>query len=78
MLEPMASPLARLALAAAVLAPAMAPAAPPSRVVAIGDVHGAHQELVALLEATGLLSGEGRWSGGAAVLVQTVSASPGV
>jgi len=41
------------------------------RVVAIGDVHGAYEELVSVLEGTGLVSstGDRRWSGGEAHLV---------
>src|SRR5262245_13373628 len=41
------------------------------RVVAIGDVHGAYDPFVALLRATGLTDGRGRWTGGRAILVQT-------
>jgi hypothetical protein len=39
------------------------------RVVAIGDVHGARDELVALLKDVGLVDEELRWSGGRAHLV---------
>lgn len=39
------------------------------RVVVVGDVHGAHDELVALLQGTGLVDAELRWSGGDAHLV---------
>lgn len=39
------------------------------RVVVIGDVHGAHEELVTLLQGTGLVDAELRWSGGDAHLV---------
>lgn len=39
------------------------------RVVVIGDVHGAHEELVTLLQGTGLVDEELRWSGGDAHLV---------
>jgi len=41
------------------------------RVVAIGDVHGAHDQFVAILRAAGLIDARQRWSGGKAVLVQT-------
>jgi len=41
------------------------------RVVAIGDVHGAHDQFVAILRAAGLIDGRARWSGGRAVLIQT-------
>lgn len=40
------------------------------RVVAVGDVHGAHDRLVAILRAAGLIDGRQRWSGGRAHLVQ--------
>jgi hypothetical protein len=39
------------------------------RVVAVGDVHGAFPELVAILEEAGLISEERLWVGGAAHLV---------
>src|SRR3990172_8577479 len=42
----------------------------PSRLVAIGDVHGDYDALVAMLQRTGLLDAKLRWSGGNAVLVQ--------
>lgn len=45
-------------------------AAPP-RIVAIGDVHGAADPFVAILQRAGLIDAERRWIGGAAVLVQT-------
>ena len=41
------------------------------RVVAIGDVHGAHDQFVAILRAAGLIDARARWSGGRAVFVQT-------
>jgi hypothetical protein len=41
------------------------------RVVAVGDVHGAHDAFVGILRAAGLVDGRTRWSGGKAVLVQT-------
>ena len=43
----------------------------PSRVVAIGDVHGAYPQLVALLQQAGLIDASRRWIGGTASLVQT-------
>lgn len=43
----------------------------PRRVVAIGDIHGAFGELVALLQTTELIDAELNWAGGNAVLVQT-------
>jgi len=39
------------------------------RVVVVGDVHGAHEELLTLLQGTGLVDAELRWSGGDAHLV---------
>ncbi|HZI78888.1 MAG TPA: metallophosphoesterase [Vicinamibacterales bacterium] len=41
------------------------------RIVAIGDVHGAHDQFVAILRAAGLVNTRDRWSGGRAVLIQT-------
>jgi len=40
------------------------------RVVAIGDVHGAHQRFVEILRASGLIDDRLRWVGGRAHLVQ--------
>jgi hypothetical protein len=40
-----------------------------SRVVAVGDVHGAYRELVDVLEATGVIDADLRWSGGETHLV---------
>lgn len=41
------------------------------RVVAIGDVHGAFDQFVAILREAGLVGSNRRWTGGRAVLVQT-------
>jgi hypothetical protein len=41
------------------------------RVVAIGDVHGAADAFVQILQTAGLIDAQHKWSGGAAVLVQT-------
>lgn len=41
------------------------------RVVAVGDVHGAYDRLVAILRAAKLINARDRWSGGRAILVQT-------
>lgn len=41
------------------------------RVVAIGDVHGAYPEFVAVLQGAGLVDGQLRWRGGRAHLVST-------
>jgi hypothetical protein len=45
--------------------------APASRVVAIGDVHGAFEPFVEILQAAGLIDAKRQWAGGRAVLVQT-------
>ena len=53
----------------------------PPRVVAIGDVHGAHEQLRGLLRKVGLIDDADRWSGGDTVLVQTgdlLDRGPGV
>ena len=41
------------------------------RVVAIGDVHGAGDQLHEILQQAGLIDDEGDWSGGTATLIQT-------
>jgi hypothetical protein len=41
------------------------------RVVAIGDIHGDYNNYIRALEAAGLVDRKGKWSGGAAHLVQT-------
>ena len=41
------------------------------RVVAVGDVHGDHDQLVAVLRSAGLIDGQDKWSGGKAHFVQT-------
>jgi hypothetical protein len=41
-----------------------------SRIVAVGDIHGAFPELVNILQKTGLIDGDRNWSGGTATLVQ--------
>ena len=41
------------------------------RIVAVGDVHGAYEPFVKILQAAQIIDGRQRWSGGAAVLVQT-------
>jgi len=41
------------------------------RVVAVGDVHGAHDRFAAILRQAGLIDARERWSGGRAILVQT-------
>lgn len=44
--------------------------AEPGRTVAIGDVHGAHDELVSILRESGLVNEETKWVGGSTTLVQ--------
>jgi hypothetical protein len=41
------------------------------RVVAVGDVHGAHDGLLTILRSAGIVDEKGRWTGGKAHLVQT-------
>ena len=41
------------------------------RIVAVGDIHGAFDQFVAILRAAGLIDNRNRWSGKKAVLVQT-------
>jgi hypothetical protein len=43
----------------------------PTRVVAVGDVHGAYDEFTAILQSVGLIDSRRMWTGGAATLVQT-------
>jgi hypothetical protein len=49
---------------------AVGSAARGARLVAIGDVHGAYEPLVAILTAAGLIDGELAWAGGDATLLQ--------
>jgi hypothetical protein len=73
----MTSALRRLAAAAALLAAAWTMAAAPraqggnARLIAIGDVHGSLDGLVAILRSARLIDGQQRWIGGRARLVQT-------
>ena len=41
------------------------------RIVAIGDVHGAFDQFVGILQAAGLIDAKRQWAGGPTVLVQT-------
>ena len=41
------------------------------RIVAVGDIHGAFDQFVAILRSAGLIDNRNRWSGKKAVLVQT-------
>jgi hypothetical protein len=66
-----------LGMLAALSAPAPVTAAPATceiegveRIVAVGDVHGAYDQLVQILRAAGLLDARLRWSGGRTHLVQ--------
>ena len=43
----------------------------PERIVAIGDVHGAFDNFVAILRAAGLIDNRRQWTGGKTVFVQT-------
>jgi hypothetical protein len=65
--------LAAIALGAAAAAadedPCRVPDAP--RVVAVGDVHGAYDNLVTVLRFAGILDAKDKWAGGKAHLVQT-------
>jgi len=66
-----------LGIAAALLC--LAPAAarlpagqtPPARIVAIGDIHGAADQFVGILQAAGVADAAGKWTGGNATFVQT-------
>ena len=42
-----------------------------TRVVAVGDVHGAYPEFVSILQRVGLINADRQWIGGSSVLVQT-------
>jgi len=50
--------------------PAKAPPEPPETVVAIADVHGDFDDLVALLQRTGLIDKQNHWTGGKTTFVQ--------
>ncbi len=41
------------------------------RVVAVGDVHGDHDQFTAVLRSAGVIDAQGKWSGGKTHLVQT-------
>ncbi|MCA1560806.1 MAG: metallophosphoesterase [Acidobacteria bacterium] len=56
---------------ASVGAASRAPAASPSRVIAIGDIHGDADAFRAILKTAGLIDDQGAWIGGDATLVQT-------
>ncbi|MEE8350132.1 MAG: metallophosphoesterase [Acidobacteriota bacterium] len=60
-----------LLLILAVLTPGVAAETPSSRLVAVGDIHGDYEALVAILQEARLIDSEKRWTAGNAVLVQT-------
>ncbi len=53
------------------LAVLVGPCAAQTRVIAIGDVHGAYDEFVSILQRVGLVDANRQWTGGATWLVQT-------
>jgi hypothetical protein len=63
--------LAAAAAAWAATGPVPVAAAPAARIVAIADVHGGYEPFVAILERTGLIDAQRKWTGGATVFVQT-------
>lgn len=63
--------LAAFAASCSVAASAIASEYGAQRVVAIGDIHGEYDGLLSILQASGLVDAEGRWSGGRTTLVQT-------
>ena len=67
-------PVRRLTMIAALIAVALVSVgaqADESRLVAVGDIHGAGVAFRALLQRAGLLDAQEHWSGGRATLVQT-------
>lgn len=64
---------AAAALAAERLASGAAqpPQPAPQRIVAVGDIHGAFDAFVAILQSSGLIDAKRQWSGGTTVFVQT-------
>lgn len=44
---------------------------PPARIYALGDLHGDLDNAIATLRLAGLVDGEGHWTGGTSILVQT-------
>ncbi len=57
------------ATAIAARVPALQPA--PARIVAVGDIHGAAEELLRILQAAELVGPDGKWAGGTSTFVQT-------
>jgi hypothetical protein len=66
----LAAPSLVLTLSVAAAAQTASPAST-SRVIGIGDIHGAADSFIAILRATGLIDQQDRWIGGRAQLVQT-------
>jgi hypothetical protein len=64
----LASPLRVAALLSALTL--VVTAAEPSRIVAVGDVHGAFTEFTTLLQRVGLIDAKRRWTGGTTTFVQ--------
>jgi hypothetical protein len=50
--------------------PAKDPGEPPETVVAVADVHGDFDDFVAILQRTGLIDNQNRWTGGKTTFVQ--------
>ena len=70
LVSPLAPPLGLAPAAFHAPVPQAAKAAGP-RVVAIGDVHGAFDQFVEILQTAGLIDAKRQWIGGTTVLVQT-------
>ncbi len=69
MVRPLVWPF--LAFAVALLSGlAPARAAEPSRIVAVGDLHGDHDAWIAIARSAGLINRQGKWTGGRAIFVQ--------
>ncbi len=63
--------LAAPALSASSASPVGAQDAAARRIVAVGDIHGAYEELVSVLRVSGIIDADLKWSGADAVVVQT-------
>jgi len=59
-----------LAFAAVLFPGATQAESAPSRIVAVGDIHGDNDAWLAIARAAGLIDAKGRWTGGQTVLVQ--------
>jgi hypothetical protein len=51
--------------------PPLASAPQTPRIVAVGDIHGAYEPLVEILQAAGIIDGQQNWTAGNATFVQT-------